>query len=229
MPLNNRKVLFGLLGLIAACSIIFVVWPSVDLQITGWFFKGAGFPIAHNGPIEAFRLLLWDASLVVLALFLVMTLASAILRRPLLRLPLRTWAYGLTIYLLGPGILVNGILKAYWGRARPFSVSDFGGDRLFSRAYTISDQCSANCSFVSGEVAGSTAMAIGLWLILSAWRDTMPKAIHALLAAMIVAMPFVTGLQRVAAGNHFASDAILAGLFVALIAALLRPMLRPRP
>ena len=73
MPLNNRKVLFGLLGLIAACSIIFVVWPSVDLQITGWFFKGAGFPIAHNGPIEAFRLLLWDASLVVLALFLVMT------------------------------------------------------------------------------------------------------------------------------------------------------------
>jgi len=39
----------------------------------------------------------------------------------------------------------------------------------------------------------------------------------------------VVGVQRVAAGNHFASDAVLAGLFVALIAALLHPLLRPLP
>ena len=227
MPLNSRRIIATLFALTALTSAVFVVWPGLDLRITGWFFDKTTFPIAQNHPIEAFRLFLWDASLVVLGLFVVMTLASAALRRPVLRLPLRVWAYGLAVFLLGPGLLVNGVLKAYWGRARPFSVIDFGGDKLFSRAYAISDQCAANCSFVSGEVAGGTAMAVGLWLILTAWREKLPAAVHATLAVLILALPFVTGLQRVAAGNHFASDALLAGLFVALIAALLRPMLPP--
>ncbi len=229
MPHINSRTILALLGLIFLTSIVFVVWPALDLKVTAWFYKDAAFPLAQNGPIESFRLFLWDASLVILAVFLLMTLASALLRRPLLGLPLKAWAYGLAIYLLGPGILVNGILKAYWGRARPFSVTEFGGDRLFSRAYAISDQCAANCSFVSGEVAGTAAMSIGLWLILSVWRKKLPKAIHTALAALILALPFVVGVQRVAAGNHFASDAVLAGLFVALIAALLHPLLRPLP
>jgi lipid A 4'-phosphatase len=55
--------------------------------------------------------------------------------------------------ILGPGAVVNWGFKDNWQRARPYQVADFGGDKLFSRAAVMTDQCDNNCSFVSGHVA----------------------------------------------------------------------------
>jgi len=61
--------------------------------------------------------------------------------------------FSLLTLALGPGLLVNSLLKSHWGRARPIEVSAFGGARSFSPAYIIAQQCSRNCSFVSGDAA----------------------------------------------------------------------------
>jgi lipid A 4'-phosphatase len=55
--------------------------------------------------------------------------------------------------ILGPGAVVNWGFKEHWQRARPYQVENFGGDKQFTRATVITDQCDNNCSFVSGHVA----------------------------------------------------------------------------
>lgn len=223
MPLDLRALLLVTL----AVSVLFVLWPGLDLAISHMAYGPDGFLLKQFPWVERLRLWLWDATLWVLGLVLVMTVLSVALRRPLLGLPRASWAYALCVYLLGPGLLVNALLKSYWGRARPFAVQDFGGDRLFSRAYEISNQCAANCSFVSGEVAGTTAMSVALWLVLQAWRQALPRALHVALAVLVIALPILSGLQRVFVGDHFASDAVLAALMTLVVAAWLWPRFRP--
>jgi lipid A 4'-phosphatase len=124
-------------------------------------------------------------------------------------------------------LVVNGLLKAYWGRARPTQIVDFGGTAQFTPAWEISDQCAKNCSFVSGEGSGAMAMTLAALLILFALRDRLPaKAYRAGQAAAWAMLAFV-GWQRVASGGHFLSDVLLSMLLTTLIAAVLaRLMLR---
>ena len=39
-------------------------------------------------------------------------------------------------FIMGPGILVNSVFKDHWGRARPVTVEQFGGDLVFSPVWT---------------------------------------------------------------------------------------------
>ena len=50
-------------------------------------------------------------------------------------------------------IFINLFFKTFWGRARPNEIVEFGGEKIFSSWYQISDMCTANCSFVSGDAA----------------------------------------------------------------------------
>ena len=221
-------------GLILASGVILLVfglWPQMDLVVAGYFYDGTRFALDQNAFITRLRFLVWDASLVVPLLALIML--GLTLWRGALVLTAKAWGYILALFLLGPGILVNAILKAHWGRARPYSISDFGGSAHFTPAYQISDQCAANCSFVSGEGAGAMALAISILLILFVWRDRMPRAALRGAQAATLAMLVFTGWQRVASGGHFLSDVLLSWLFVALVAVvlarLMRPLAPPRP
>lgn len=221
----SPKLIPLLLALIGLTLLIFGIWPGIDLAVTGYFHDASGFPVRSNASIETLRNLLWDASLLIPLVALILLAVAGWLRRPVLALSARAWGFVLLLFLLGPGVLVNGILKAQWGRARPVNVVDFGGTAQFTPAYQISDQCAANCSFVSGEGAGSMAMTITALLILWLLRDRLPGAVYRLgQAAALVMLGFV-GWQRVASGGHFLSDVLLSWLIVALIAAILARLL----
>jgi lipid A 4'-phosphatase len=210
-----------LIALIAATFAVFAVWPGLDLSVSAAFFDGAGFPVAQDARAETVRLIIWDLAIAVALTSAGLLGASLLLRKPMLRLPARNWGLILALFVLGPGVLVNGILKREWGRARPADTLNFGGTRQFTPPHDITDQCAANCSFVSGESAGAMALAIALWLILSAWRTRLPSWVFHFGRALIIMIPLITALQRVAAGRHFLSDTVLASLFVALLAAVL--------
>lgn len=80
------------------------------------------------------------------------------LRRPVLGIDPRRAAFVVLALALGPGLVVNAVLKEHVGRARPAQLETFGGEASFSPAWTLSDQCAENCSFVSGDVAAAAAM-----------------------------------------------------------------------
>lgn len=224
----STKFIAALVGLIGLTLLIFGLWPGIDLAVTGYFhdpsLPGArGFAIRHSAWVEVPRNLLWDATL------LMPLLAAVLLGWALWR---KTsgwfWGYILALFLIGPGLVVNAGFKAYWGRARPSNVIDFGGTAQFTPVWQISDQCAKNCSFVSGEGAGATALTIALLLILLRYRSRIAAPLYrAGQALALLSLGFV-GWQRVAAGGHFLSDVLLSALLISLIAAVLARLMLNR-
>lgn len=208
----------------ALCAVLamlpFAVYPAIDPLVSGLFFDGKGW---MAGPFSnVLRFVLWRLSAVVLFAALVLWLVALLRKRPALGGSARAWGLIVLTYALGPGVMADGLLKRFWGRARPADVTGFGGQAEFTPPWWPTDQCVSNCSFVSGEVSGATAAAIGLVIALGLWRDRLSPAVYRLLVAAALALPLLSALQRMSSGRHFLSDVIFAALFTLLIASLLR-------
>ena len=205
-------------------SLFFRAFPGVDLWFSGLFYDPAsGFPVTRLGAFIGVRTFSdWLLRLTVLLLVLPLVVKLARPSRPMPVAPQKL-VFLLSRLALGPGLVVNAILKETWGRPRPRMVDLFGGDLPFVPAWQISDYCTSNCSFVSGE-ASTAVWFVGLALVAPpAWRKTV--AVAAITVAIVVS------LNRVAFGAHFLSDVVVAwALTLFLIAVLYRfTIARPPP
>lgn len=203
--------------LTVTASAVFVLFPSIDLWVSAALHDPAqGFVAAAEPGLRLLRrsstwvmggLILWALVLAAVTVFRRRdrgrSPAIACARRPLCLL---------VVFAVGPGLLVNGVLKALWGRARPVDVFDFGGDRPFSPAWAFSQACADNCSFTSGEGASAAWMATALLLIPAPWR--------AIAAPPLLAYALMLSLNRVAFGGHFLSDVVLSWCLTGLVAAV---------
>ncbi|SIS66030.1 phosphatase PAP2 family protein [Phaeovulum vinaykumarii] len=218
----------GLAALTAGLLWVFARWPELDLAATAAFFTpGQGFAWARVPQLVEMRQDIWDIALVPLAVALVAGLAGLVLRRGrVMGVATRLWGFVVLLYLLGPGLLVNALLKAHWGRARPETVAEFGGSARFTPPHLPADQCLSNCSFVSGEAAAVAALAISVHLVL---RDALPdeRAVRRIIDLCLAFLVVAGAGLRVAFGRHFLSDVTLAAVLTALVAAILWAILRP--
>jgi lipid A 4'-phosphatase len=221
-----QRVAVWLVGLLLVSGLFWAA-PALDLSVSGLFFDGTGFPVRSIRWIEAIRLTLYAAEDVAAAVTLVLGLVTVWRGIKVVRLAARDWFFAFGVFALGPGLVVNGILKRFWGRARPSAVVEFGGTAQFTPPWQIADQCPNNCSFVSGEMAGAVALAILLLMVVATNRAALGRAGYRAAVLAIAAVPLFTAWQRVAAGQHFLSDVVLGGLVVVLIAALLRRLVYP--
>jgi membrane-associated phospholipid phosphatase len=110
---------------------------------------------------------------------------------------------------VGPGLLVNVLLKDHWGRPRPIDVTQFGGNEHFVPWWDPRGDCDKNCAFVSGDVSGA------FWTVAPA--ALAPPQWRALAYGAALALGLGMAAVRVMAGGHFASDVIFAGVFTFLI------------
>lgn len=219
----------SLLAAFALAGLAFVLWPQIDLAVSGWFARGsAGFPLQADPLLGQLNKVL----LQVLRAGNWLLLALALLawaRRP--RNPLRRWRRQLAFLALaaalGPGVLVNVLVKDHFGRARPVASAPFGGEHRFSPAFMLSDQCDVNCSFVSGHAAGATMPAAGYFIAAGRRRRRLWLAAGLTFGAAV-------GLLRIAVGAHYLSDVVMGIGFTwaaAVVCALLLlpgPMAAPR-
>lgn len=83
--------------------------------------------------------------------------------------------------LVGPFLIVNGIFKTFWGRARPRDIDLFGGSKAFSLPLEISNQCAWDCSFMSGHTA------VAFWLLAPALLAPKKFRSFAVAAALLLA------------------------------------------
>ncbi|MEQ1953208.1 phosphatase PAP2 family protein [Mesorhizobium yinganensis] len=107
-------------------------------------------------------------------------------------------------YAIGVGLVVNVVLKGYSGRPRPINTDLFGGDFPFVAAGEITSYCTANCSFVSGEMASATWLLCVVPLLPAAWRKTG--------FGLATGFAALTGVLRIAFGAHYLSDVLLAAI-----------------
>ena len=229
-PVDHRKPALALAALTLAALAVFAAFPDIDLAVSGWFHRpGEGFWMARLAWVEALRNGVWNLSIAVFALSIV-ALLLALAGRPIPGIGAREAGFVFLLYLLGPILLVNGILKEHWGRARPVEVAEFGGAAAFTPPWLPADQCASNCSFVSGEGSAATVLALAFLILAPAARRLLPRGGFAIYAVAGVILPAAGLALRVVTGRHFLSDTVFAVLLIlALALGLHAALFRRRP
>lgn len=213
-------IVWACLAAATAIAAIFIIFPGLDLLVSGFFHvPGHGFPAESDRTVQTVRYLWRLSAWAVVVGAGVLLLASALLGQPrLLGIGRAALVFFLLLQGLGPGLLVNAVLKDHWGRARPSQVVDFGGTKRHDPALLPTDQCGRNCSFVGGEAAYAFSfMALG-FLPGPARRR---RAWFAFGAVFGIAVSTV----RIAQGGHFASDCLFAGILMLLVGWALHALL----
>ena len=212
--LFGRSALLLTLWMTVALSLLFLLVPACDLLAAQWFHLGGNDFLWRESAIHRFvKEVVRPGLNVFVLLLLALACVSLASRGRLLAWRPRAIAYVFLTFALGPGLLVNGLLKEFIGRARPKDIVEFGGDKLFSTAFLPANQCLGNCSFVSGDVA-FVAATLAFALLLRSWQRQA-------LVWLCLALTTLTAYYRMAAGAHFLSDVTLGALSSILLALFL--------
>jgi membrane-associated PAP2 superfamily phosphatase len=194
-----------LAALAIATTVLFAV-TDLDIASARWFYHPE---LADPWPIASqplWLLFYWSAPWVTgsLAVAGVAMIVAGVLREKSSRLRM----YGLFIMLcviLGPGLMVNKVLKDHWGRPRPRQLVEFGGRLEYAQPFLPAG--AHGKSFPCGHCSVGYLYAIGWWL----WRRRRPRlAAGSLVIGLVVGT--LLGLGRMAAGAHFLSDAFWSAL-----------------
>ena len=198
---------------VLAWLVIFVIFhnlPSIDLGLTTLLCRDSATPVglhcesfaARDSDIAvAFRTFFYWIPILAPFLLLTNIVWTGLRSGWADRERLRTKAVLIGGFVLGPVLIVNGLLKPFSGRPRPHETLDFGGMLPFAAAGDFSGACATNCSFVSGEAASAG------WLI--CLLPLLKGRFRTVLAAVIIDISIATPLLRVAMGGHFPSDVAL--------------------
>ncbi|MBN1948755.1 MAG: phosphatase PAP2 family protein, partial [Candidatus Cloacimonetes bacterium] len=208
--LLNRDFLLPVL-ILTLSTVTFLIF-DLDLliqrlfydQAEGWFLKDAQpwKVIYQFGNFPA--LILAAGGLILLALGLQKT-SLARYRKICL--------YLILVMALGPGLVINTILKENWGRPRPRNITEFGGKYNHERILQI-DPGSPGKSFPCGHASMGFYFFV-LYFVLRKRKQTLARGflVLALLWGSLI------GLTRILQGGHYASDVIWTGGIMYLSAA----------
>jgi membrane-associated PAP2 superfamily phosphatase len=207
----NRTGLLIALAVAAVVGGAFALRPQLDIDMAALFYDPA---------TRSFRAWQWswlgdvrDAATLIITLlvapaFLALLRKLLAPRRPML-ISGRAAVFLIVTLATGPGVLANGILKEHWGRMRPEDVTQLGGTQAFTPWWDPRGPCPENCSFIAGEPSGA------FWTLAPA--ALAPPQWRALGYAGALAFGAATGALRMAAGAHFFTDVVFAGVFMFLV------------
>jgi len=173
-----------------------------DQQISGLFFDATsvGWPHADRDPWETIDnyfvypgMILGIASVVFVGHCVIWRISNR-------WIPAAAIIAG--VFLLGPGIAVNGTMKPFFSRPRPREIVELGGQQSFRPPLGFGDDLHFNSSFPSGHAS------IGYFLIAPAFafrRDARRR--YLLLAAGLIYGSLMS-FSRIIQGGHFLSDVL---------------------
>jgi lipid A 4'-phosphatase len=191
----------------AAFALLLTAFPRVDIYVSALFFDKSFYlgrqwwtTLMH----ESMGYFLGLSMTAVVGVYVWNKLS----KRNLCGVDGKRVVYLFLVLILGAGLIVNGLLKDNFGRARPRDIAEFGGSKVYTPPFVVSAECDKNCSFASGESAGGF-FALALALALSRRRAWFASA---------VGLGAIVSFCRIASGAHFLSDTIVS-FFVMLIVA----------
>lgn len=195
-------------------ALLFFFFPELDTSFSALFFRDGEFYAREYLPM----VLVYEVAPIVTSLFGVATILVYLFmllkkKETLASFKRSCYAFLFLALLIGPVLIVNSVMKEFSGRARPREVVQFGGEKNFTPAFVIANQCNRNCSFVSGHSSAGFYF-VSLALILKGWRR---RAVFwsAIFSGGVI------GLVRIIQGGHFLSDVVFSFVFVYLSSLLL--------
>jgi lipid A 4'-phosphatase len=210
----TRTGLIIVLSIAAVSGVTLALFPEIELRIARPFYEIVDtshnvFALRIYPPLTVARDIgLWIGTLLVVPAIVALIIKLVLPRRKLL-MPGCAIVFLISTLALGPGLLVNVVLKDHWGRPRPIEVTQFGGTDRYVSWWDPRGTCDKNCSFVSGDVSGS------FWTL--ALAALAPPQWRALAYGASLTLGAGMAAIRVMQGGHFISDVIFAGVFTFLI------------
>ncbi len=201
--------LIGYASISILISLLFYYYPQIDIWFSGLFFKNNHFFLRQNNFLTYIHQFVPIITKTIILLCLALLILYILLKRSILDLTPLKVAYILLALLIGPGLIINTTLKNNWGRARPYTIEEFGGDKKFSPAFVMTNQCKKNCSFSSGDPSVGFVMFTLVFLYGSRWM-WLPLSLGG-----------VFGLTRIMQGAHFLSDVVISGIITVWVCYLL--------
>lgn len=206
---------FGFLFLFVAAL---TAWPGVDLLVSSFFYENSsGFFWGNAFLLKSMEAIAFYGSRLMAIALIALLLASVLRKEETAGLDAKAWGFLLLALLVGPGLIANLLFKDHWGRARPREITEFNGSAAFSPAFTMTDQCDKNCSFISGD--GS----FGFFLPSFAYVVRRKRKRAVFWGSIIAGCAF--GASRIAMGAHFLSDVVSAAMFMLLTSAALHAIM----
>jgi membrane-associated PAP2 superfamily phosphatase len=207
----NRNALFLVLAIAVAVGVVFGIYGNFDINLSSQFFDWQSMLFTTGGqPWEQHSR---DAARLIIAATAavpgVAVFAKLVLPRRRMFVGGRTALFMLLTLAIGPGIVANLVLKDHWHRARPIDILYFGGNDRFMPWWDPRGTCPNNCSFIAGEPSGA------FWTMAAAAVAPPQWQIAAYSAA--VTFGVALGILRMAAGGHFFTDVVFAGVFMYLV------------
>lgn len=209
VKLSKTSLWIALLSLVGV-SALFYWQPSLDLNASAELYRQQqGFVWADAEWAMVVRHTLYWIVRVLGAICVLIILAHVLQLK--MHLPrLRAVVMVLLAFSLGPGLLVNAVLKDHWGRPRPQQIQQFKGHESYQKIWVVSDACARNCSFTCGDAS----VVFAFWIFLAFIRNRWWRS---LIFVGVGAFGLFIGLIRMAQGGHFLSDVLLSGVLVYLV------------
>jgi lipid A 4'-phosphatase len=206
----NTKLISVNISILGFFLVLLMFFPELDIEISGYFYNlEYGFLYKKNILIRALYDIIPPITKIFSA-FCGLYLLYLLIKYKSIKIILKSSALFLFITaIIGPGLVVNSILKDNFGRARPRQITEFQGSKEFTGAFKISDQCEKNCSFSSGHAA--------MAFYFTAIAYVVNAAYFTRIYLLGVSFGVLVGLSRIIMGGHFISDVMASGFIVLLL------------
>jgi membrane-associated PAP2 superfamily phosphatase len=197
---------------------------DIDPRLSGYFYDPTA---AHRWFLKTAVPWIWlyrygELPALVLAIGAAMVWGGSFCRRSYVGYR-RACALIVLAVMLGPGLLVNGMLKPLWGRPRPVHAALFGGSQPYQPWWQPGD-IGGGRSFPSGHAAMGYILVLGTCLVpprRSAW-------LRGLVLGGALIYGSLLGAARIIQGGHFLSDVLWSGSLMCFLVAVLQAVL-PTP
>ena len=200
-------------GSFFSAVLLFYAFPEWDIRFSMLFYDPVSRFYLADAPFCRWIYKSVEIMTIGWVVLAVLLLARLWIRKKILfGLSAKHLTYLLAALAIGPGLMVNLVLKDNWGRARPYDVIQFGGTSAFTPAFVMSSECHHNCAFVSGHAA------MGFYFIAFGFLCQRRRSLVFLFAGIYGA---VVGMVRILQGGHFLSDVVFAFFIVYAVSAVL--------
>jgi lipid A 4'-phosphatase len=217
MP-SRRWILILSIALFGAALLLPVMYPNIDLLISGLFYtSGQGFVYAGNPALLFLQHVAYYGARILGVALALATLIAFVKKAPVLGIDSKGWAFLFLALVIGPGLIANAGFKDHWGRARPREVTEFGGSTAFSPALVPQTTAHKNGSFISGDGA--------FGFFLPSFAYAVPRRLSRKFFWGGIGGGILFGIARIMMGAHFFSDVVFAAFFMLLTSACLHAVL----
>lgn len=198
-------------------TAVFLVSPKLDLEIARRFYLEGAVNRWHLGEDQPWAFLYaFSAFPAIVVSALAFCLLVMGIGRPRLSKLRKVSAYLVSVLVLGPGLIVNGLMKEFWGRPRPNNLTEFGSDQAFEGLLRL-DSSTVGKSFGCGHATMGFFFLALAFVFLSVGRRKTGWFVF----AVAFSYGSLIGVARVIQGSHWTSDVLWAGGAVWLSAGFL--------